>query len=674
MDTFWGMRHNFIIILLILFWCGVRSQTCSNSTNQTTIKFTSYTDGSNPFIPYDVEFDQIGNHYLVYSLNGTAQNVHVTKVNVNGSYDWSKEYQGFFIKENMKTAQLSSNGTYLMIMGSNRSSSAGQLVRISTSDGSVSVSRTSTGVQFQFSAFTTTLSCSSNTDSICYLLTFGPGNADNYNGCKFDFNSTSSMECSDPDGDTHFLTSIVALNDVQAIIGGYDTGSTPNKFFFYSRNFNTETNDWVIESNVLEDTYITNDMMKQMSFLSDDSTKYYNILQVTLSPVVIILNPADGALLDGRKIDLSISALAGYFWASGRVSSNMIMVSFQAIVPASYHLFFINTDTWELTSYQIEGSDVKVFGFAPLFNTNQIFLEMEYSGSPFILQTAYDKLHLAEIFNQTTYTLTNVTYDFGFGPSGVSIANFTENTGALSVTVADITFTTDSSKTYEVIANTFSSSVATLTADTNSTTIGPLEFDCYSVTTSASSADFSNQPTLTQSDGQSIPSWMVFNSSSASISLTSPEVSEGNYTITNSYQGVVSNFTFTTNVTINITEYDSQTNNGTKNDDHCLNASSEGLCIFFVFLIVVGALGPIILIATLICVKWKCSKSTINRTRLDQVENFECNEGNAVQEDNCNLDNGESVRINQNPDNVQDPENGVIQHADAQENAIKTVV
>ena len=118
MYTIWCVNRNLAIVFLTLFWCCVRLQTCSNSTTQTTIKMNFYTNGSDTIVPSDLVIDSTTmNQYFVHSYFINNQNVHVTQIYSNGSYGWSKEYDGFIIKSGFKSAQISSDGASLFMIG-----------------------------------------------------------------------------------------------------------------------------------------------------------------------------------------------------------------------------------------------------------------------------------------------------------------------------------------------------------------------------------------------------------------------------------------------------------------------------------------------------------------------------------------------------------------------------
>ena len=107
-------------MLLALLWCIVKVHTCSNSsTTQVSIKVNSYTDNSTTYVPSDIVMDGSMNQYLVYAYSGINQDVHVSKINSDGSNAWSKKYEGFFIKHLFKSTQISSTGDSIKMIGQN---------------------------------------------------------------------------------------------------------------------------------------------------------------------------------------------------------------------------------------------------------------------------------------------------------------------------------------------------------------------------------------------------------------------------------------------------------------------------------------------------------------------------------------------------------------------------
>ena len=192
--------------------------------------------------------------------------------------------------------------------------------------------------------------------------------------------------------------------------------------------------------------------------------------------------------------------------------------------------------------------------------------------------------------------------------------------------------------------NVFSSSVETYNGTVNSTTaLGPIGFDCYEVVTAASTANFTNNITFAQSSGSSLPSWLTFDTSTANVSISNPSaVSNDTYTITNTYTGVLgSTFTLQTNAIISLAEGVVSNNENNSDDDHCMSASSEGLCIFYIVLIAVGAFILIgILVFSIYC------KLRKPRTDMTTVNQSECNEPDDNQVQNRQILGQENNRPN----------------------------
>ena len=529
-------------------------------------------------------------------------------------------------------------------------------MRINTTDGLIINSTSCNFLRLTENSFQTSISCSSNTESICYFIVRNSSDENDQKACQVDFSSGVTNPYATLNSSDYRLSSIAALNDTHVIVAGFEAVTTPGKYFFHNLDFPNNATIWAVESTATEDIYSTSTYWRSSTFLNNDSSKLITVMQVEQAPIVIVLNPTDGTLIDARKVEYGLNNTSGLLQASGRISNNAIMISFSFSTQYS-PLVFINTDTWDLTSYSSNVFNVPS-GFTPLFSTDQIVLLIQTNTPDFFtLQAAYDKLNTTELFSEATYNLTNITGDLNFTAASVGFSISSDSNTSWAPTLSDPTFTTDSSKTYEVTANIFSSNVATLNGDITSSSLGPVEFDCYSVATSASSADFSNQLSMTQSDGQAIPSWMSIDSSSATVVLSSPEVSLGDYIVTSSFTGIAANFTFDTNVTINI---------GPPSEDHCLGASSEGLCGFFVTLIIFGIVIPVIFISVLIYIKYKPHEGTNDMTKLDQEHPDEGN-GN---DDNAEGD--ESVGMNQNNQAEPNMGNGTVQHAehDDEENQV----
>ena len=223
---------------------------------------------------------------------------------------------------------------------------------------------------------------------------------------------------------------------------------------------------------------------------------------------------------------------------------------------------------------------------------------------------------------RSTNTLTDVSNNYTFVNFTSSHTDGSDTTELKTISLSDRNLTKDTQKSYEVTVNIFSQDVEVYNHTVNtSATIGPLNFDCYSVTTAASDSNFNNTLTFSQAEGQSLPSWLTFNSTTANASISDPTaLSSDSYTIANSYVGVVANFTLNTNLTINIIEETSTTNNNTNNDeDHCLGTSSEALCGVLVTVIIIIALIPIIAIGAIVYCKYK-KRPQGDRSRINENE------------------------------------------------------
>ena len=224
---------------------------------------------------------------------------------------------------------------------------------------------------------------------------------------------------------------------------------------------------------------------------------------------------------------------------------------------------------------------------------------------------------------RSTNTLTDVSNNYTFVNFTSSHTDGSDTTELKTISLSDRNLTKDTAKSYEVTVNIFSENVEVYNHTVNtSATIGPLNFDCYSVTTAASDSNFNNTLTFSQAEGQSLPSWLTFNSTTANASISDPTaLNSDSYTIANTYLGVTGNFVLNTNLTINVIEETSTTNNNTNNDeDHCLGTSSEALCGVLVAVIIIIALIPIIAIGAIVYCKCK-KRPQGDRSRINDDEN-----------------------------------------------------
>ena len=221
--------------------------------------------------------------------------------------------------------------------------------------------------------------------------------------------------------------------------------------------------------------------------------------------------------------------------------------------------------------------------------------------------------------------LTDVFDNYTFVHFNVTQYGDIDSPNSISSTPVDRNLTKDTQKSYEVTVNIFSQNVEVYNHTVNtSATIGPLHFDCYSVTTAATHTNFLNYLAFSQAEGQSLPSWLTFNPTTANASISDPTtLNSDSYTIANTCLGVTENFVLNTNLTIDIIEETSNsnnTNNNTKNDeDHCLGASSEALCGVLVTVIIIVAMIPIIAIGAIVYCKYK-KRPQGDRNRINENE------------------------------------------------------
>ena len=228
----------------------------------------------------------------------------------------------------------------------------------------------------------------------------------------------------------------------------------------------------------------------------------------------------------------------------------------------------------------------------------------------------------------------------------------TPSLSSTTVTPSDSTFSIDNNVSYNLTANIYNSSVESYSG---SSSVGPLKATCYDASSTASNANFTNNLSLTQSDGSAIPSWMAFNSSTGTITVSNTSnIAATTYILTNMYTGIYGSITFTNNVSITFTEAVTNTtvNNGTNpesnDDEHCMNASSEKLCVVYVVVTIIGSLMAIIGVAILLyCVLKKKPNNDVIRIEQHSVEepNYVRDEDNLVSGDQINTPNAEAAGI-----------------------------
>ena len=139
-----------------------------------------------------------------------------------------------------------------------------------------------------------------------------------------------------------------------------------------------------------------------ISNLNNDSSKYFVLIHRELSGLVLSLDPSNGNLNEAKDISFPTSSYTSLqILAGGLISNNLLIYTIAGTAPTTSIVAFINTDTWEAISFSAdEGVYANTYNFSPLFNTDQIILAGSRSSDFYTLQTAYDKLHMTELYTQ----------------------------------------------------------------------------------------------------------------------------------------------------------------------------------------------------------------------------------------------------------------------------------
>ena len=87
-------------------------QSCATSTTQVPIEVNFYNNGStsDPYVAREILYDSNLFQYLFYSPDSSSyHNVHLAKINPNGTLEWTLEYSGLIISPNFQLTQMSSD-------------------------------------------------------------------------------------------------------------------------------------------------------------------------------------------------------------------------------------------------------------------------------------------------------------------------------------------------------------------------------------------------------------------------------------------------------------------------------------------------------------------------------------------------------------------------------------
>ena len=274
MSWLW-LHYLYAFILTSLLWCSVNLQSCADSTTQFPIEIGFYHNGttSDIYASRDIHVDSNLTKYLLYSPDDTYQNVHLTKILSNGTYEWSKEYPGLFILPDFQMTQMSNDESNIKLIGSS-SSGAGQMAQISTADGTLSTAiQFSRSLEITSSSFNSQLKCSKTTDSMCFFIGRTSSDATDHRVWKFDFDAPTIVNITDPDNANFKLQTIDALDDDNFLIAGFDTGSSPHKHIFYSANISSTTVNWGTQMDALEDIFASTAKARLYSYINNANTK-----------------------------------------------------------------------------------------------------------------------------------------------------------------------------------------------------------------------------------------------------------------------------------------------------------------------------------------------------------------------------------------------------------------
>ena len=345
--------------------------------------------------------------------------------------------------------------------------------------------------------------------------------------------------------------------------------------------------NWAVQTDALENYFANPYYMTMHSFLNENLTKYVATAQYVSDTVVFVLHPSNGSVVEIKLISYSQSVSYPSLSANGRVADDKIIHSLTVSGPYRLLLSIINIETWEINSYYSSGRTYTDF-FTPLFNSDQIFLVMDdwSTGESYTLRAVYNKLKYTEVFTEITASYEDVTSNFTFTSLTPTQTLGSDSTSNLSINPVASNFSVDTDRTYRATVNLHSLSAETYNLTTNvSAVVESIAYDCYNVTMSGSSIDLSNYLAISESEGETVPSWIAFNPSVPSILISnSTETYSKTYTIMNTINGVLRRFVLSTNVTINITEPTATQNDG-DDKDYCLSTSSKALCGVYLGLI-----------------------------------------------------------------------------------------
>lgn len=92
------------------------------------------------------------------------------------------------------------------------------------------------------------LSCSRTTDTNCFFTAVNPSDTSDRRVCKFDFTNTENISYTQHNDSNYVISDLAPVDADNIIVNGFDGGSNPNKFLFYSTNHSSTSINWAVEA------------------------------------------------------------------------------------------------------------------------------------------------------------------------------------------------------------------------------------------------------------------------------------------------------------------------------------------------------------------------------------------------------------------------------------------
>ena len=117
-----------------MLWCSVSTQTCETSTTQIPVEIRAFNNdtGTARHFFEDVLVDSSSNRYLFTYLDGGGD-VYLTKVLSDGTYNYTKVYQGVDVKPKSLLAVFSNDESIIRMLSRTSTNVKAQVSEIQTS-------------------------------------------------------------------------------------------------------------------------------------------------------------------------------------------------------------------------------------------------------------------------------------------------------------------------------------------------------------------------------------------------------------------------------------------------------------------------------------------------------------------------------------------------------------